>query len=87
VESEFIYRGQRLESDLLSELVRPNDARRRHNNRLNVVFCDGHVEAPKINALFYEKTDAAVRRWNADNEPHREVWPLCDSSGSPWRST
>jgi prepilin-type processing-associated H-X9-DG protein len=76
VESEIIYRGLRFESDLLSELVRPNDARGRHNNRLNVVFCDAHVEAAKINALFYEKTDASVQRWNADNEPHREVWPL-----------
>ena len=76
VEAEEIGRGELIEGDFLDEFVRPLDARRRHRGRLNMVFCDGHVEALRIYRLFYEKTDAAVRRWNADNEPHREAWPL-----------
>jgi len=47
-------------------------AEQRHRGRANVVFCDGHVEGPAIKALFYDTSDAALRRWNKDNEPHRE---------------
>src|SRR5439155_15950086 len=45
VESEVLGRGSSLESDFLAMLVRPREARRRHQGRLNVAFCDGHVEA------------------------------------------
>jgi prepilin-type processing-associated H-X9-DG protein len=45
----------------------------RHNRGANIVFCDGHVEYKKT-AKWIEKTDAAIRRWNRDNEPHRETW-------------
>lgn len=37
------------------------------------VFCDGHVELLKDEAL-YGKTDPARRRWNSDHEPHPETW-------------
>jgi prepilin-type processing-associated H-X9-DG protein/prepilin-type N-terminal cleavage/methylation domain-containing protein len=46
-------------------------ARQRHDGRLNVLFCDGHVETIKFEPLFFDRSDAALRRWNRDNEPHR----------------
>ena len=48
-------------------------ARRRHGRRLNVVFCDGHVEGLKVDTLFFDNSDAARRRWFRDNLPHREL--------------
>ena len=44
----------------------------RHRGRANVVFCDGHLEAVKLPALFSDTGDEALRRWNKDNLPHRE---------------
>ncbi len=44
----------------------------RHQGRLNVVFCDGHVESPKLNFLFKDTSDAALSRWNRDHQPHRD---------------
>jgi len=35
-------------------------------------FCDGHVEGLKLEALFKDKSDHALRRWNRDHQPHRE---------------
>jgi prepilin-type processing-associated H-X9-DG protein len=49
-----------------------NRAARRHASRANVVFCDGHVEDRRFDSLFAEH-DGAWRRWNNDNEPHRET--------------
>lgn len=49
--------------------------RRRHDNRHNVAFCDGHVEnllEPKL----FELTDDALRRWNNDHQPHRDKLTL-----------
>ena len=45
---------------------------KRHQGRLNVVFCDDHVEAPRIQALFDRQDPDALRRWNVDNQPHKE---------------
>ncbi len=45
--------------------------RRRHAGRLNVNFCDGHVEAFKIEKLLLDPSDTAFRRWNTDHQPHR----------------
>jgi prepilin-type N-terminal cleavage/methylation domain-containing protein/prepilin-type processing-associated H-X9-DG protein len=45
----------------------------RHRDRMNVAFCDGHIEAPKYLALF-EKSETARARWNVDNEAHPETW-------------
>ena len=44
----------------------------RHQGRLNVVYCDGHVESPTLQFLFADTSDAALSRWNRDHQPHRE---------------
>ena len=44
----------------------------RHRGRGNVVFGDGHVGSPTLKFLFEETSDAALARWNRDNQPHRE---------------
>ena len=44
----------------------------RHQGKANVVFCDGHVESPKLTFLFADTSDAALVRWNRDHQPHRE---------------
>ena len=46
-------------------------AQKRHGGKLNVSFCDGHVEASKIHPLLLDHSTAAQRRWNNDHEPHR----------------
>ena len=68
--------------DGLSVLGRGPDARefvgstrrsyRRHSGRGNVLFCDGHVGGLKLEFLFQDETDQALRIWNRDNQPHRE---------------
>jgi prepilin-type processing-associated H-X9-DG protein len=45
----------------------------RHQGKANVVFCDGHVESPKLKFLFEDTSDDALRRWNRDHQPHREL--------------
>jgi prepilin-type processing-associated H-X9-DG protein/prepilin-type N-terminal cleavage/methylation domain-containing protein len=47
-------------------------ANSRHQGRLNVVFCDGHVESPTLNYLFENTSDEALSRWNRDRQPHRD---------------
>ena len=44
----------------------------RHRGTYNVTFCDGHVESSKEEKLF-ERTEASLRRWNNDNEPHPDL--------------
>ena len=44
----------------------------RHQNKANVLFCDGHVESPTLQFLFADTSDAALCRWNRDHQPHRE---------------
>jgi prepilin-type N-terminal cleavage/methylation domain-containing protein/prepilin-type processing-associated H-X9-DG protein len=46
-------------------------ARKRHNGSANVTFCDGHTESGKLLKLF-GRSDATLKRWNNDNQPHRE---------------
>jgi prepilin-type processing-associated H-X9-DG protein len=53
-----------------------NDTQRvmtRHNGCVNVVFCDGHVEAPKAISLFSLTDSASLARWNKDHQPHPEL--------------
>jgi prepilin-type N-terminal cleavage/methylation domain-containing protein/prepilin-type processing-associated H-X9-DG protein len=42
-----------------------------HRSRLNYAFCDGHAEMEKLTQPF-DPSDEYLRRWNNDNEPHRE---------------
>ncbi|EEF58254.1 prepilin-type N-terminal cleavage/methylation domain-containing protein [Pedosphaera parvula] len=44
----------------------------RHQGKLNVLFCDGHVESPTVKFLFEDTSDAALVRWNRDHLPHRD---------------
>jgi prepilin-type processing-associated H-X9-DG protein len=44
----------------------------RHGGKADVVFCDGHVESPSFTTLFDDDSDAALRRWNRDHQPHRD---------------
>lgn len=44
----------------------------RHQNKVNVVFCDGHVESPTLQLLFADTNDTALVRWNRDHQPHRD---------------
>ncbi len=46
--------------------------RKRHDGRYSIVFCDGHVEGIPRRKLF-EATDAVLRRWNNDFEPHADL--------------
>ncbi|HWD90852.1 MAG TPA: DUF1559 domain-containing protein [Verrucomicrobiae bacterium] len=42
----------------------------RHSSRTDVLFCDGHVEAPKRNDLRNPNDITWRARWNNDNDPH-----------------
>jgi prepilin-type N-terminal cleavage/methylation domain-containing protein/prepilin-type processing-associated H-X9-DG protein len=44
--------------------------RTRHGGKMNVVFCDGHIETPRIGFVFEDTSEKALRRWNRDNQPH-----------------
>jgi prepilin-type processing-associated H-X9-DG protein len=44
-----------------------------HRGGPNVLFCDGHVEWARL-SRWIERTDQAARRWNNDNQSHREIW-------------
>ena len=46
----------------------------RHNGGANLLFCDGHVEWGK-QTNWMRNLPEARKRWNNDNEPHRETWP------------
>lgn len=54
-----------------SEITKRSYAR--HKGKANVVFCDGHVEAPTFKLLFEDTNDTALARWNRDHLPHREA--------------
>lgn len=73
--------GQTLQ-DGLSKIGRSADAvgtpesysriRKRHGGKLNLVFCDGHVESIKIQQLFVSIDTEALALWNRDHLPHAE---------------
>jgi prepilin-type processing-associated H-X9-DG protein len=44
----------------------------RHQGKANVVFCDGHIEALSLEALFIDSSEAALQRWNRDHQANRE---------------
>ena len=41
-------------------------------HKANVVFCDDHVESPRLPFLFTDTSNAALSRWNRDHLSHRE---------------
>ena len=46
----------------------------RHNYHTDLVFTDGHVEAPRRNDVINSAMNNGWRsRWNNDNQPHNEV--------------
>ena len=57
----------------LSVMDRDGLATARHQGSLNVLFCDAHVESPKLKYLFADTSDAALRQWNRDHQPHRDL--------------
>jgi len=44
-----------------------------HSEGANMVLLDGHVEWNRW-WKWIEFSDAAAKRWNHDNQPHREIW-------------
>src|SRR5262249_44042497 len=44
-----------------------------HRGLFNRLFCDGHVEPEDFNRPFVP-SDEYLRRWNTDNQPHRDRW-------------
>ena len=46
-----------------------------HGDRMNWVYVDGHAERETIRDVF-ERSIAARKRWNFDNEAHQETWEL-----------
>ena len=45
---------------------------KRHNGNTVVMFCDGHAESARRQDIVDPNNDRWRRRWNNDNEPHRE---------------
>ena len=45
-----------------------------HRGKSNTSFADGHVEAIKLEKLFFDLDDVSLRRWHIDNEPHSELF-------------
>jgi len=56
----------------LNYLDRNGRASSRHRGKVNVAFCDGHVESPPLPFVFGDSSDAALVRWNRDHQPHRD---------------
>jgi prepilin-type N-terminal cleavage/methylation domain-containing protein/prepilin-type processing-associated H-X9-DG protein len=50
---------------------RPNNVMEwRHQGRLGVLHCDGHVEGMKPHDLFFSLDPRLLSKWNRDNKPH-----------------
>ena len=47
--------------------------RKRHSDRRNMVFCDGHVEHLAPSGMFNYHDNSVISHWNNDNQPHREL--------------
>ena len=56
----------------VNNLLRYGNTLSRHQGKANVLFCDGHVESPKLQLLFDDTSDEALVRWNRDHLPHRD---------------
>jgi prepilin-type processing-associated H-X9-DG protein len=60
------------QSSTQDQLGSTERVRRRHRERLNVLFCDGHGAGLPLEFLFADTTDGALSSWNRDNQPHTE---------------
>jgi prepilin-type processing-associated H-X9-DG protein/prepilin-type N-terminal cleavage/methylation domain-containing protein len=56
--------------DPLDRLEKLGYASSRHNGKVNVAFCDGHVESCALKNVFVDTSDEALARWNLDHQPH-----------------
>jgi prepilin-type processing-associated H-X9-DG protein/prepilin-type N-terminal cleavage/methylation domain-containing protein len=56
----------------LKHLERVGFASSRHTGKVNILFCDGHVESPPLQPIFAGTNDTILMRWNRDHQPHRE---------------
>jgi prepilin-type processing-associated H-X9-DG protein/prepilin-type N-terminal cleavage/methylation domain-containing protein len=54
----------------LATLDRGGRASARHQGKINVAFCDGHVESPTLALVFSDTSILALSRWNRDHQPH-----------------
>jgi prepilin-type processing-associated H-X9-DG protein len=62
----------------LAANARPEDnvtsaVRQQHGGKHPVAFMDGHVERVRNEVLYINRTDAMLRRWNTDHQPHRDL--------------
>ncbi len=55
-----------------TNLLRCGNTLSRHAGRANAVFCDQHIESPRLFSLFDDASDPALARWNRDHRPHRD---------------
>jgi prepilin-type N-terminal cleavage/methylation domain-containing protein/prepilin-type processing-associated H-X9-DG protein len=56
----------------LGYLERNGRGSARHQGKVIVAFCDGHIESPTLKNTFQDTSDAALVRWNRDHLPHRD---------------
>ena len=54
----------------LAYLDKYGRATARHQGKIDVLFCDGHVESPTLQFVFEDTNDAALVRWNRDHQSH-----------------
>jgi prepilin-type N-terminal cleavage/methylation domain-containing protein/prepilin-type processing-associated H-X9-DG protein len=45
---------------------------KRHNKNLTILFADTHVSSVKLQRLFLDRDDEALKMWNRDSQPHRK---------------
>lgn len=66
--------SRRLHFDQWNDLIiKESEASKRHNTKLNYVFCDGHAENFKVKDILLSKQERFLKLWNADNLPHEEL--------------
>lgn len=60
-----------------SEEIRSQRAKyaKRHSGKMSISFCDGHIEQGKPQAFFDSRSESVLRRWNKDNQPHKDLLP------------
>ena len=58
--------------DWLSTPAKEQPSFKAHHGRANRAFVDGHLESEDMRKPF-AASDAELKRWNVDNEPHRDL--------------